>query len=200
MPKLKGLSPANSLTVTQNGFSNLIRDILRNDTAAGQIVLYAQTFATVTNADPFEAANAFPLTNATGGNFIHVGKIQSAGLSLEANDVVALYYEKVGSGFKIGRTSTDTDLTAQIAYGSPDRTTFPSIQQFAEKMLTNTAGRTHLETTDGSYAPTGSLRAIVIEQPTESIWCVFSATAQTDDIDVIAVVDLDDATDVHFGE
>jgi len=206
MPKLKFLDPTQALTVTQNGFSNLLRDIHRNDPVAkilGYVTPASMESISNMNVGSGETLDDM-ISNAviiqTASNLI--GVTQIASLTAETNDVLALSYVKVGSGFKIGRVpgETDSTLLAETAYGVPGRTTFPSIQAFAEKTLPNQELRDLLETSEGAWTPTGNLVGIAIKQSTQEIFCIFSATAQDSVVEFLAVVDLDDISDIHFGE
>lgn len=134
------------------------------------------------------------------GSQLHVGKFSTPHLN-DAN-TVSLTYTRVAGKFNIGRTPSDHDLMAQTVYGDPDRTTFPSVQEFAEKALTNVNARALLATTLGTYVvPAGALVAgVIIDQVAETIEILFSTTTQTQVGPIIAIVDLSDETTIHFAE
>lgn len=202
MGKLQFLNVVNALTVAAGAAQDVIKDIMRNDQVAGSWVFFTRSLPILSPSDTTNvAASVATIKLAPGpGSHLHVGKFST----VHSNDVntVVLYYERVGGKFKIGRNSTDTNLLAQTVYGDPDRTTFPSIQQFCEKALTNSAARALLGTTTAGYtAPASSLvAAIVVDQIQEQIEVMFSTTVQTQTGPIVAILDLSDETVIHFGE
>ena len=183
MGKLRFLNVVNALTIAAGATQDVIKDIMRNDQVAGPMVFFTRTV-------PILAA----------GSHLHIGKFSTPHVN-DAN-TITLHYERIGGKFKIGRTSTDTDLMAQTVYGDPDRTTFPSVQQFAEKALGNTAARSLLATTSGAYvAPAASsVAAIIIDQVSEQIEVMFSTTTQVQTGPIMAIIDLSDESVIHFAE
>lgn len=207
MGKILRIKNGFQMSMASTGFGALIKDLMRNDEVEGQFLFISKNPAISLN---FETDHALSVIDdhkiADPG--IWVFKNVGTSMNTDSTYVKPLLVGRAGSGWTIKRTSTDTEL-APAAFGLESRTTFPTLQTFAEKALTIIALRVKIGGIFPILSPlweppgapsTTPLVGIVVDQTNQRCSVVFEGVSPEGTWRPMIQIALDEGDTSHFAE